>query len=163
MKSYLQIIKYSAFPLLAILILSVFVSAQETVEKTEKAITDQTSDVSITGSVTAEELKFEIVPNPEVKFSGNPERNTEWTSERTNLPETVEPNVIYRDIGIRLKITSVFADIDRIVDEALGETPPPETKENGDGRTGSTTDVEKSTSETELKAGDKTKEKKPNQ
>jgi hypothetical protein len=31
--------------------------------------------------------------------------------------------VTYRDIGITLRITSVFADIERIVAEALGEVP----------------------------------------
>jgi hypothetical protein len=68
------------------------------------------------------------VPNPEVKFTGTPERKTEWSSERKNLPKSVEPGVTYRDIGITLKIVSVFADIDRIVDEALGTKPKTETK-----------------------------------
>jgi hypothetical protein len=35
--------------------------------------------------------------------------------------------VTYRDIGIRLKIVSRFADIDRIVAEALGEVPVSDT------------------------------------
>jgi hypothetical protein len=35
----------------------------------------------------------------------------------------VEPGVTYRNIGIRLKIVSRFADIERIVAEALGEVP----------------------------------------
>ena len=35
----------------------------------------------------------------------------------------VEPGVTYRNIGIQLKITSRFADIERIVAEALGEVP----------------------------------------
>jgi len=35
----------------------------------------------------------------------------------------VQPGVTYRDIGIRLTITSIFADIERIVAEALGEVP----------------------------------------
>ncbi len=92
---------------------------------------EKTADVSITANVTARELKFEVVPNPDVKFTGQPERNTVWEAERTNLPEQVQPGVTYRNIGIRLKIVSVFADIDRIVAEALGEvpitdnTPPP--------------------------------------
>ena len=60
------------------------------------------------------------MPNPKVEFPGTPERKTEWSSERKNLPDSVEPNVIYRDIGITLKIVSVFADIDKIVDDALG-------------------------------------------
>lgn len=78
-------------------------------------------DLSITANVTARELLFEVVPNPKVEFPGQPRRDTVWEAERTNLPPQVQPGVTYRDIGIRLKITSVFADIERIVAEALGE------------------------------------------
>jgi hypothetical protein len=78
-------------------------------------------DLSITANVTARELLFEVVPNPKVEFPGQPRRDTVWEAERTNLPAQVQPGVTYRDIGIRLKITSVFADIERIVAEALGE------------------------------------------
>ena len=85
---------------------------------------EKTADVAITAKVTAKELKFEVVPSPKVEFFGKPERKTEWSSERKNLPASVEPNVIYRDIGITLKIVSVFADMDKIVDEALGTKPP---------------------------------------
>ena len=83
----------------------------------------ETADVAITARVRAESLRFDVVPNPKVEFSGQPERNTVWEAERENLPTPVEPGVTYRDIGIRLKITSVFTDIDRIVAEALGEVP----------------------------------------
>jgi hypothetical protein len=80
-------------------------------------------DLSINANVTARELHFEVVPNPTVEFPGQPRRDTVWEAERTNLPAQVQPGVTYRDIGIRLKITSVFADIERIVAEALGELP----------------------------------------
>jgi hypothetical protein len=80
-------------------------------------------DLSITANVTARELLFEVVPSPRVEFPGQPRRDTVWEAERTNLPAQVQPGVTYRDIGIRLRITSVFADIERIVAEALGEIP----------------------------------------
>ncbi len=104
----------------------VFVFAAGSFAQTNKAketVEENTSDISITGSVTAKELKFETVPNPKVEFPGTPKRKTEWSSERKNLPDEVQPNVIYRDIGIKLKIVSVFADIEKIVDEALGKVP----------------------------------------
>ena len=82
-----------------------------------------TEDLSITASVTAREMRFDVVPNPKVEFPGKPERKTAWEAERQNFPRPVEPGVTYRNIGIQLKITSVFADIDRIVAEALGEVP----------------------------------------
>ena len=83
----------------------------------------ESADLAITAHVTARELRFEVVPNPRVEFSGSHERVTLWDAERQNLPRPVQPGVTYRDVGIRLKITSVFADIDRIVAEALGEVP----------------------------------------
>ncbi len=59
-----------------------------------------------------------------MEFTGQPKRETVWDAARQNLPRPVQPGVTYRDIGIQLGITSVFADIDRIVAEALGEVPP---------------------------------------
>lgn len=88
-----------------------------------REVSEDEADLVITANVTARELKFETVPNPSVEFTGKPERVTIWEAERTNLPRPVQPGVTYRDIGIRLKIVSVFADIDRIVAEALGEVP----------------------------------------
>jgi hypothetical protein len=79
------------------------------------------ADVAITARVKARELRFDVVPNPKVEFPGQPARDTVWEAERENLPTSVQPGVTYRDIGIRLKITSVFSDIDKIVAEALGE------------------------------------------
>lgn len=81
------------------------------------------ADVAIIANVKARSLIFEAVPNPTVEFPGQPARDTVWEAQRENLPTPVQPGVTYRNIGIRLKITSVFRDIDRIVSEALGEIP----------------------------------------
>jgi hypothetical protein len=84
---------------------------------------DAGADVSINARVTADSLRFERVPNPRVEFTGRPRRETAWESERENLPQQVRPGETYRNVGITLHIRSVFADIDRIVAEALGEVP----------------------------------------
>jgi hypothetical protein len=89
----------------------------------QTSASEEAADLSITANVTARELRFDVVPDAKVEFPGKPERNTAWEAERQNLPRPVQPGVTYRDIGIQLKITSVFADIDRIVAEALGEAP----------------------------------------
>ncbi|MDQ4122535.1 MAG: hypothetical protein M3209_13945 [Acidobacteriota bacterium] len=81
------------------------------------------ADVVILANVRAKELKFEVVPNTKVEFFGKPERRTFWETDRQNLPESVQPGVTYRNIGIQLRIVSRFADIERIVAEALGEIP----------------------------------------
>jgi len=97
------------------------------------------ADISITAHLKARSLRFETVPNPTVEFPGQPARDTVWEAQRENLPTPVEPGVTYRNIGIRLKITSVFRDIDRIVAEALGEIPVTD-----DANTSQTTSANKS-------------------
>jgi hypothetical protein len=87
---------------------------------------DANADLFITARVTADSLRFEKVPNPRVEFTGRPRRETAWESERENLPQQVRPGETYRNVGITLHIRSVFADIDRIVAEALGEVPKSE-------------------------------------
>jgi hypothetical protein len=91
----------------------------------------QTNDLEITANVTARELRFDVVPETKVEFTGSHERDTVWEAERQNLPRPVQPGVTYRNIGIQLKITSRFADIERIVAEALGEVPITDDKPAG--------------------------------
>lgn len=98
--------------------------ATRNAQTTRESEADASADVSITAHVTADSLRFEKVPNPRVEFTGRPKRETAWESERENLPQEVRPGETYRNIGITLHIRSVFADIDRIVAEALGEVPP---------------------------------------
>ena len=101
------------------------VPTQPSAETSSQAsrVAEDEADLAITANVTAESLKFDAVPNVTVEFPGRPRRETAWEAERTNLPRPVQPGVTYRDVGVRLKIVSVFADIDRIVAEALGEVP----------------------------------------
>ena len=80
-------------------------------------------DILILVNLTAKELRFDTVPDPKVEFPGTRHRSTIWVTQRQNLPDKVEPGVTYRDIGIQLRISSRFADIERIVKEALGEIP----------------------------------------
>jgi hypothetical protein len=63
-------------------------------------------DIAIDASVEMRELRFEKVPDPEVNFRGNTRRNSVWTSRRTNLPDEVEEDVVYRDAGIKLRIAT---------------------------------------------------------
>ena len=63
-------------------------------------------DIAIDAEVRMRELRFAHVPNPEVNFRGNTERNSVWTSRRVNLSEEVEEGVVYRDAGIKLRIAT---------------------------------------------------------
>lgn len=120
--------KYFFSGAICVLFLSLSISAQTTnttTTQTTDEANEQNSDIVITANVRAKELKMEIVPTPTVDFPGNKTRKTVWEADRENLPAEVQPNVVYRDIGIRLRIYSRFSEIQRIVLEALDETNPP--------------------------------------
>lgn len=70
----------------------------------------ESADLSITGGVTARELRFESEPRSSIEFFGTPKRTTGWRTERRNLPRDVEPGVTYRDIGVQIEIISDFED-----------------------------------------------------
>jgi hypothetical protein len=59
-------------------------------------------DIELTADVKARELRFEEVPETEVR----PPAQTD----RENLPEEVEPDVTYRNPRIRLRIASALVD-----------------------------------------------------
>jgi hypothetical protein len=63
-------------------------------------------DIEIDAGVEMRELRFEKVPDPEVDFRGNTRRNSVWASRRTNLPDEVQEDVVYRDAGIKLRIAT---------------------------------------------------------
>jgi hypothetical protein len=69
-------------------------------------------DIELTADVKARELRFEEVPETEVRFPGHPERESVSGTERDNLPEEVEPGVTYRNSRVRLRIASALADVD---------------------------------------------------
>jgi hypothetical protein len=92
-------------------------------------------DIAILTNVHARELQFEQVGQVAVKVWGEVNGKPALTvdrSDRENLPEQVQPRVLYRDIGIRLTITSTLPDIETILDEALGTAPaaPPPSTQN---------------------------------
>jgi len=58
-------------------------------------------DVEIGASVKASNLRFERKPEVEVGFPGDDDAETVSGSERENLPDEVEPGVVYRDVRVR--------------------------------------------------------------
>lgn len=92
----------------------------------EGEVDPDTADISITATVRVRELRFDAEPRTHVEFSGQPERITQDTTERENLPDKVQPGVTYRNVVVRLTIASVFAEPDRVVAELLGAAPAEE-------------------------------------
>lgn len=72
----------------------------------------QNPDIAFATSIKMRELCFEEVPDPEVHFGGNTERNSVWGSKRENLPDGVQGGVLYRDAGVRLRIASEVVNND---------------------------------------------------
>ena len=84
---------------------------------------DGSDDILFIVKLQAKELKMEVVPSTNVEFPGTHRRTTVWLTERQNLPDKLQPGVTYRDIGMTLRISSRFENIEQIVREALGEVP----------------------------------------
>ena len=71
-----------------------------------------TPDIEFSANVKARELRFEEVPETEVRFWGQPERNSVSVNERKNLPEEVQQGVTYRDVSVRSRIASELVAIE---------------------------------------------------
>jgi hypothetical protein len=107
-----------------ILLTTLCVRAQQPTPTPDQFSSDTSKDdVLILVNLTAKELKFDAVPNTTVEFPAKRNMTNIWVTQRQNLPDRVEPGVVYRNIGIQLRISSRLADIERIVREALGEVP----------------------------------------
>jgi pyruvate/2-oxoglutarate dehydrogenase complex dihydrolipoamide acyltransferase (E2) component len=70
-----------------------------------------TPDIEFSANVKARELRFEEVPETEVRFWGHPERNSVSVNERKNLPEEVRQGVTYRNVSVRSRIASELVAI----------------------------------------------------
>ncbi|HET7480090.1 MAG TPA: hypothetical protein VFJ72_11305 [Rubrobacteraceae bacterium] len=70
----------------------------------------ETPDIEITAGVKTRRLRFEKVPETEVRFRGYPDRESVSGTDRENLPDRVERGVTYRDARVRLRIASEIAE-----------------------------------------------------
>ncbi len=73
-------------------------------EKRPEAL--ETPDIEFTANVRAREMRFDEVPETEVRFRGQPERASVSGTERENLPEKVRRRVTYRNFSLRLRIAT---------------------------------------------------------
>lgn len=66
----------------------------------------ESPDVEIAAGARARELRFEETPGTETRFWGDHRRESASGSDRDNLPSEIEPQVIYRNAGIRWRAAS---------------------------------------------------------
>ncbi|MGH3311567.1 MAG: hypothetical protein ACRDP3_13450 [Streptomyces sp.] len=56
--------------------------------------------------MNADELRFGAEPETEVRFDGSPGRESVSGSNRTNLPDKVEPGVDYREVQVDYRLAT---------------------------------------------------------
>jgi hypothetical protein len=66
------------------------------------------ADVEIAAAVKAKKLRFDTVPETEVRFPGSDEERSGSHTERENLPDEVEPGVTYEDVTVRWRAGAAF-------------------------------------------------------
>jgi len=64
------------------------------------------ADIEFTASLKADKLRFDESPETDVLFFGQPGHESASGSDRTNLPEKVEPGVTYRNVRIDYRLAS---------------------------------------------------------
>jgi hypothetical protein len=62
---------------------------------------DEPADIEVFTGIRAQSLRFGEVPDPEVRFDGEPGERSSSRTERKNLPEKVEPGTTYRNVEVR--------------------------------------------------------------
>ncbi|MFJ1979985.1 hypothetical protein [Streptomyces albogriseolus] len=61
-------------------------------------------DITLHTTVHADRLRFTAPPRTAVRFPGTGERTSVSRSDRTNLPDTVEPDVDYHDVTVHYRL-----------------------------------------------------------
>ncbi len=79
---------------------------------------DDGPELELVATVRAKALKFDVVPRTQVVFQGSGRRKTTWKTERVNLPMHPEPGVTYRDVAVRLTVTSDIQELAALLREA---------------------------------------------
>ena len=79
----------------------------------ERSPEGRNPDISITARAKVRRLHFDRVPETGTRFWGQQERRTESGTVRENLPEEVEPGVVYRDARIRLRILAEATGVEK--------------------------------------------------
>jgi hypothetical protein len=82
------------------------VSCPHAGDSTAAAVPQRPPDVLIRARVTARSVRFERSPRVEVTTLGCAPWDSVVVTERVNLPDPVEPGVIYNDVRIGVEIRS---------------------------------------------------------
>jgi len=67
-------------------------------------------DVEIAAAIRAKELRFECRPEVRLGAYADAPACAEQVSERANLPDEVEPGVVYKDVAVRWRLAVRLED-----------------------------------------------------
>jgi hypothetical protein len=81
-------------------------------------VTPAGPELELVATVKAKSIKFDEVPKVNVVFHGNGKRKTVWKTERVNLPAHPEPGVTYKDVQVKLTITSDIDELASLLSQA---------------------------------------------
>lgn len=81
-------------------------------------VTPAGPELELVATVKAKSLRFEEVPKVNVVFHGSGRRKTVWKTERVNLPARPEPGVTYKDVQVKLTITSDIDELASLLNQA---------------------------------------------
>ena len=73
---------------------------------------DREPDVEIAARVRADEVRFACKPEVRVRAYADAPATAESVSERENLPDEVQPGVVYRDVSVRWRLAARLDDPD---------------------------------------------------
>jgi hypothetical protein len=74
--------------------------------------------VDLVVTFAARSVVFEEVPRVRMAFGGSGPRRAVWKVERTNLPARVERGVEYRDVKVRLTLSSTADEFEALIEDA---------------------------------------------
>ncbi len=74
--------------------------------------------VDLVVTFSARSLVFDEVPRVRMAFGGPGPRRAVWKVERTNLPARVERGVEYRDVKVRLTLSSTVDEFEALIEDA---------------------------------------------
>jgi hypothetical protein len=74
--------------------------------------------VDLVVTFAARSLVFDEIPRIRMSFGGSGPRKAVWKVERTNLPARVERGVEYRDVKVRLTLSSTVDEFEALIEDA---------------------------------------------
>ena len=82
------------------------------------ATSDAEPELELIASVRAKSIVFDRVPDVKVRAALPAQVRTAWRAQRVNLPASPLPGVVYRDVQVKLTVTSTVDELGALLEEA---------------------------------------------